>query len=78
MSILGYGLLPMLVLGFFGLFMSLNRGIGTIIALLVALWASYAAGNFMSVLMREAKERRLLIMYPLFLYYLSFTLIVIF
>jgi hypothetical protein len=55
MSILGYGLLPMLVLGFFGLFMSLNRGIGTIIALLVALWASYAAGNFMSVLMREAK-----------------------
>lgn len=78
MSILGYGLLPMLMLGFFGVFFSLNGGIGTIFALLIASWASYAAGNFMSVLMREAKERKLLIMYPLFLYYLSFTLLVIF
>ncbi len=55
MSILGYGLLPMLFLGFFGLFMSLNRGFGTIIALGVALWASYAAGNFMKVLMKDQK-----------------------
>lgn len=78
MSILGYGLLPMLFLGFFGVFFSLNKGIGTIFALLIALWASYAAGNFMNVLMKDAKDRKLLIMYPLFLFYLSFTLIVIF
>lgn len=78
MSILGYGLLPMLVLGFLGVFFSLNKGIGTVIALLIALWSSYAASNFMNVLMKESKDRKALIMYPLFLYYLSFTLIVIF
>ena len=52
MSILGYGLLPMLVLGFIGVFFALNKGIGTIIAILIASWASYAAGNFMNVLMK--------------------------
>lgn len=52
MSILGYGLLPMLVLGLLGVFFSLNKGIGTVIALLIALWSSYAASNFMNVLMR--------------------------
>lgn len=78
MSILGYGLLPMLVLGLLGVFFSLDKGIGTVFALLIALWSSYAASNFMNVLMRESKDRKALIMYPLFLYYLSFTLIVIF
>jgi hypothetical protein len=52
MSILGYGLLPMLFLGFLGVFFSLNRGIGTVITLLIASWSSYAAGNFMNVLMK--------------------------
>lgn len=78
MSILGYGLLPMLVLGFLGVFLTLNKGLGIVVGLLIASWASYAASNFMNVLMKDAKDRRLLIMYPMFLYYLSFTFIVIF
>ncbi len=52
MSILGYGLLPMLLLGLIGVFVSLNKGIGTIIAIIIASWASYAAGNFINVLMK--------------------------
>lgn len=68
----------MLVLGFFGVFLTLNKGLGIVVGLFIAFWASYAASNFMNVLMKDAKDRRLLIMYPMFLYYLSFTFIVIF
>lgn len=78
MSTLGYGLLPMLGLGFVGVFFSLNGGVGIVVALMTAVWSSFAAGNFMDVLIKDTKDRKLLIVYPLFLFYVSFTLIVIF
>lgn len=78
MSTMGYGLLPMVLLGFMGVFVSLKGGLGIIIALGTAFWASYSAGNFMDVLIKDSKNRKALVIYPLFLFYVSFTLIVIF
>jgi hypothetical protein len=78
MSTMGYGLLPMLGLGAIGVFVSLKGAVGIIVTLAIAGWSSFAAGNFMAVLIRETKNKRALIIYPLFLFYVSFTLIVIF
>ena len=78
MSTMGYGLLPMLGLGFLGVFMSLKTGLGIGVALAAAAWSSLAAGNFMDVLIQDSKDRKLLVIYPLFLFYVSFTMIVIF
>jgi hypothetical protein len=75
---MGYGLLPMVGLGFIGIFISLKSGLGITVALLAAFWASYAAGNFMDALIKDTKDRKALVIYPLFLFYVSFTMIVIF
>lgn len=55
MSILGYGLLPMLLLGLLGVFFNLNKGFGTVIGLFIAMWSSYASSNFMNALIRDSK-----------------------
>lgn len=75
---MGYGLLPMLLLGLVGIFISLKSGIGILVALGTAVWASFAAGNFMDVLIKDSRNRKILVIYPLFLFYVSFTFIVIF
>jgi protein YIPF6 len=78
MSTLGYGMLPMLAIGFVGIFISLKSGLGIGVALAAAAWSSFAAGNFMDVLIKDSKDKKALIIYPLFLFYISFTMIVIF
>jgi hypothetical protein len=78
MSTMGYGLLPMLGLGFAGVFVSLKSGLGIGVGLAMAVWASFAAGNFMDVLIKDTKDKKALVIYPLFLFYVSFTMIVIF
>ena len=78
MSTLGYCLLPMLTLGLLAVFFSLKTPIGVVTALLTASWASLAAGNFIQTLIRNSANRKALIIYPLFLFYVSFTLIVSF
>lgn len=47
MSTLGYSLLPMLVLGLFGIFVSLKGGPGIFLSLALAFWCSFAASNVM-------------------------------
>ena len=78
MSTMGYGLLPMLGFGMIGIFLSLKSGLGIVVALAVSAWSSVAAGNFMDVLIRDTKDRKSLVIYPLFLFYVSFTMIIIF
>lgn len=78
MSTMGYGLLPMLGLGAVGVFISLKGALGIAVGLGAAFWASYSAGNFMDVLIKDSKNRKALVIYPLFLFYVSFTMIVIF
>ncbi len=68
----------MVGLGFIGIFISLKSGLGTMVGLGAAFWASYAAGNFMDALIKDTKDRKALVIYPLFLFYVSFTMIVIF
>ena len=46
MSTVGYALLPMLIVGFLGIFISLKGAIGILLSLGVAGWASFAASNF--------------------------------
>ena len=45
MSTVGYSLLPMLILGFFGIFTSLKGTSGILLSLAVSGWASLAASN---------------------------------
>jgi hypothetical protein len=58
MSTLGYGLLPMLLLGFFGIFVSLNGNIGIIVGLVIAIWSSFSAGKIIKVLMHDQNKDR--------------------
>ena len=80
MSTLGYGLLPMLVLGLFGIVISLKSTVGILLSLAMAVWSSVSASKFMECLMKLdiKSDKRLIIIYPLFLFYVRFAIIVIF
>lgn len=79
MSTVGYALLPMLIVGFFGIFLSLKGAVGILLSLAVAGWSSLAASNFVEALMKQTtSDRKFLLMYPLFLFYVCFALIIIF
>lgn len=43
---MGYALIPMLILGFFGIFTSMKGTVGIILSLAVSGWSSFAASNF--------------------------------
>ena len=76
---MGYSLLPMLILGFLGIFLSLKGTPGILLSLAIALWSSFAASNIMECLMKQTNnDRKPLLIYPLLLFYLSFAIIVIF
>jgi protein YIPF5/7 len=77
MSFLGYSLLPMLILAAFGIVISLKGSFGVFASLFLAAWSSYTAGNIVSLVLNRA-EGKILLVYPLFLFYLSFALIIIF
>lgn len=76
-SYLGYSLLPMLILAVFGIVLRLNNAFGVFSSLILAAWSSYTAGNTIGVVLNRS-EGRVLLAYPLFLFYLSFALIIIF
>lgn len=76
MSFLGYSLLPMLILAGFGILFSLNNAFGVFSSLILAAWSSKTAGSMISLALN--REGIVLIAYPLFLFYLSFALIIIF
>jgi hypothetical protein len=75
---MGYGLLPMLLLGLIGIFISLKGGLGILVGILIAVWSSIAAGGIIDVQIKDHKNRKPLVVYPLFLFYISFVMIVIF
>ena len=79
MSTVGYSLLPMLALGFCGIFVSLKGNIGILLSLGMSGWASVAASNIIEALMPQTESnRKPLLIYPLFLFYVSFAMIIIF
>ncbi|KAL4512775.1 hypothetical protein ABPG72_017460 [Tetrahymena utriculariae] len=77
LSILGYCLMPVIILSFFNVFISLRFSLGYIFALLSILWSTYAATNFFNELIHQ-QHQKYLVAYPVFLFYSIFVLLTIF
>lgn len=76
-SVLGYCLLPIVVLAGFSVFTSLRGPAGLLFAASAVAWASLSASRLFSTMSGE-NDQRPLIAYPCFLLYGVFTLIIIF
>lgn len=76
-SVLGYCLLPVVVLAGCSVFTTLRGPIGLLLAVLSVSWASLSASRLFSTMSGE-EDQRLLIAYPCLLLYGVFTLIIIF
>nr|XP_057934665.1 protein YIPF7-like [Doryrhamphus excisus] len=76
-SVLGYCLLPMVVLSAFAVVYSLQGVLGTLLALVVICWCSFSASKiFISTLAMEGQQ--LLVAYPCALLYGLFALLTVF
>jgi hypothetical protein len=76
-SILGYCLLPVVVLSILGVFLSLCSPLGCVYAALAVMWSSLSASGLF-VRMSGDAQQRLLVAYPCVLLYGTFALIIIF
>mmetsp|Transcript_15188 Transcript_15188/g.39114 ORF Transcript_15188/g.39114 Transcript_15188/m.39114 type:complete len:296 (-) Transcript_15188:100-987(-) len=76
-SILGYGLIPIVVLAFFGIFLSLQSTFGTAVSALCILWATATSSRFFATAI-AMDNQRWLVAYPVGLFYTCFTLLVAF
>lgn len=76
-SILGYSLLPIVLLSALGVFFRLNGTIGTVFAIVCVGWSTLTATKFFESLL-EMKDQKYLIMYPVCLMYACFTLLTVF
>lgn len=76
-SVLGYCLLPVVVLSAFSIFTTLRGTVGLVFAALAVAWATLSASRLLSTMSGENNQRPL-IAYPCFLLYGVFTLIIIF
>ncbi|KAH3677568.1 hypothetical protein WICPIJ_008975 [Wickerhamomyces pijperi] len=76
-SVLGYCLLPLVPIAFVGIFLDLNNFFGYLLSALSIVWSTYSAsGIFVAVL--GVRNIRLLIAYPLAMFYSIFVLMAIF
>ncbi|KAA1138474.1 hypothetical protein PGTUg99_016707 [Puccinia graminis f. sp. tritici] len=76
-SVLGYCLLPLVLLSLVTVVVSMDGYLGYILSILSILWCSYSAsGMFVSVL--RMSEQRLLVAYPVSLFYATFALLSVF
>lgn len=84
-SILGYSIIPLLILALYSLFLSptyvrfdvhsSNRATyGMIVAIVCIVWSSFSASRFIELLL-GSKDQRYIIMYPLLLMYATFAMI---
>ncbi|RKP39061.1 hypothetical protein BJ085DRAFT_21079, partial [Dimargaris cristalligena] len=76
-SVLGYSLLPMVLLSSISLLLKLSSSIGYIFSCLAVLWCTYSASTvFVTVL--SMSNQRLLVAYPVGLFYTCFALMTVF
>lgn len=76
-SVLGYCLLPLVLLSLVTVAVSMDGYLGYLLSILSILWCSYSAsGIFVSVL--RMSEQRLLVAYPVSLFYATFALLSVF
>jgi len=77
MSILGYGLIPIVVLAFIGIFISLKSTFGTIASAICISWSTATSSRFFATAI-AMHQQRWLVAYPVGLVYTCFTLITVF
>lgn len=76
-SVLGYCLLPVVVLAGLSVFTTLRGPVGLVLAVVAVAWAALSASRLFSTMSGE-EDQRVLIAYPCLLLYGVFTLIIIF
>merc|ERR1719461_833760 len=77
MSILGYGLIPTVILAFLGIFVSLKSTIGTVISAVCIFWSTATSSRFFATAI-AMHQQRWLVAYPVGLFYTCFTLLTVF
>merc|ERR1719510_473059 len=77
MSILGYGLIPIVLLAFIGIFVSLKTTFGTVVAIICIGWATATSSRFFATAI-AMHQQRWLVAYPVGLVYTLATLITVF
>jgi len=77
MSILGYGLIPIVLLAFIGIFLSLKSSFGSVISMLCIGWATATSSRFFATAI-AMHQQRWLVAYPVGLVYTLVTLITVF
>ncbi len=77
MSILGYSLLPIVLLALFAIVLDLRGFVGLILALLVILWCTVNATRLFEKAL-GMQEQRYLVAYPVTMLYACFALLTIF
>jgi len=75
-SILGYCLLPIVLLAFISIVLSLNSVAGSIVSVLCLIWSTSSSSMMFSSI--NSEDQKLLFAYPLALYYTCFALLAIF
>jgi hypothetical protein len=74
MSIIGYGLLPTLILAFLGVFVRLSNAFGLILSTLTVIWCTMTASRFFEAAV-DMHHQRWLVAYPIMMIYVCFALI---
>ncbi|SCU97232.1 LAMI_0F09318g1_1 [Lachancea mirantina] len=76
-SILGYCFLPLCFLSLVGIFCSLNNVLGYVLGLLFVCWCTWSSSGFFTAVL-QLSNARVLIAYPLSIFYSVFALMAIF
>lgn len=76
-SVIGYCLLPLVLISVFGVFISLDNFLGYVASAVSVFWCTYSASGFF-VAVLKLHNVRTLIAYPLFMFYSVFALMAIF
>lgn len=77
LSILGYSLLPIVILAMVAPFWRLRSSVGTLVSTVAILWSTATASRFFEAAL-GMKQQRFLIAFPVLLFYASFVLLTIF
>ncbi len=76
-SVLGYCLLPMVLLSSIASFLSINGSLALLFSAISVLWCSYSA-SLMFVTVLSMNEQRILVAYPIALLYSAFAILAVF
>ena len=77
MSVLGYCLLPFNILALVTLFLPVFNMLGGALSLMIILWSTYMATQFIDTMLTMT-GKKMIIAYPIFLFYMCFLLLAIF